>query len=108
MSAESSLANERRHHEAAAQAAESAELLLAKVWHQHKAAELATMSAIRSLTDSQDRPLAAMLTEPPALGDKALRHVQAACGSLAMTPCPGVGRRHGGGIYGWLVLRLGE
>ena len=53
MSAASSLADERHHHEVGAQAAELAVLLLAGERRQHKATELATMSAMRSLAASQ-------------------------------------------------------
>jgi hypothetical protein len=53
MSVERSLTNGCCRHEAAARAAELAELVLAKKRRRHKAAELATMSAKRSLANAR-------------------------------------------------------
>jgi hypothetical protein len=107
MSAESSLANKCHHHEAAARAAELAELVLTTNRCCHKAGELAMMSAERSLANarhchgavaSEDLAtaeecghhetaaglhIATMPTEPPAHVNVALRRFQAACESLA-------------------------
>ncbi len=107
MSVESSLANKRRHHEAATQAAELAELVLAKEQHCPKAAKLDKMSAERSLANAQHHHsavasedpatagecgrhktaaglhIATMPTEPLAHVNPALLRVQAACESLA-------------------------